>query len=109
MSLTLANKSRFTEGSSTPRASNPICFNKSSACNNKLLAILISASAVAGNAVDDDEEEEVEGSSGRSFEVTCSVNERNSSSYRSKGIDDDIFTILCISEAVLFDGWPVGR
>ena len=45
---------------------------------------------------DDDDEEEVEGSSGRSLEVTCSVNERNSSSYRSNGIDDDMVIIYIV-------------
>ena len=34
------------------------------------------------------------GSSGRSLEVTCSVRERNSSSYRSKGMDDDIIIVV---------------
>jgi len=33
--------------------------------------------------------EEAAGSSGRSLEVTCSVKERNSSSYRSKGMEEE--------------------
>ena len=95
--LTLASRSRFTAASSTPRASNPICFNKSSACNNKLWAILTSASAVGGRG-DELLEAVVEGSSGRSLEVTCSVRERNSSSYRSNGMEDDILVVAVLLE-----------
>lgn len=40
--------------------------------------------------------DEVAGSSARSFDVTCSVNDRNSSSYLSNGIEDDIFLDISI-------------
>ena len=59
-----------------------------------MCAIFKSESAEEGGGAD--EEEEVAGSSERSLDVTCSVRERNSSSYRSKGTEDDMILIYCV-------------